>query len=80
MEAGFVILLLVVACVFTVVGMYIERLRFDRQDIQGDLNVYCDDPHCEPGLFLGLTVPINDVVSRKHVIFNVNVIQDHSHE
>lgn len=84
MEAGFVILLVAVAIVSAAVGLLIGRAQLkrryeqDTQFTQGVLNVDCSDPEFEPGLFLGLSVPVKDVVTRKYVTFDVNVFLENS--
>lgn len=80
MEAGFIVLLVLVAAVSIVAGLLIGRSQIkrryskDTRYTQGVLNVDCSDPGFTPNLFLGLTVPVKDVVSRKYVIFDVNVM------
>ena len=79
MEAGFIalaILMLIIGVVVgTLVGKSIANRRYMRetQYTQGTLNVDCSDPEFEPGLFLGLAVPVKDVISRKYVMLDVNV-------
>lgn len=81
MEAGFILLLIVAIVVGVAVGMFIGRAlvkrRYERETehTQGILNVDCGDPEFEPSLYLNLNVPIADVVSRKHVMFSVNVME-----
>jgi hypothetical protein len=83
MEAGFIILWIVLGClVGLIVGMSILKRRYinDTRYSQGSLNVDRSDYGSAPGMFLHLTVPIDEVVSRKRVVLNVNVIQDNSHK
>lgn len=84
MEAGFIVLLILVAVIGVISGLLIgrsqikRRYSLDTQYTQGVLNVDCSDPEFAPGLFLGLTVPVRDVMSRKYVMFNVNVMLQNS--
>lgn len=85
MEAGFIILIATVALVFGLaIGVLIGKRQAkrqytqDTQYAQGTLNVDCSDPEFEPGLFLSLGVPVNDVISRKYVKLDVNVFKQNS--
>ena len=84
MVAGFIILLAAVAIVCVVTGMLIGRRQIknryvrDTQFTQGVLNVDCSDPEFEPGLILGLSVPIKDVITKKYVTFDVRVFLENS--
>jgi hypothetical protein len=80
MGAGLIAVIVVLAIICVVAGVWFERIRVKRQGIHGTLNVDCSDPHNGTGLFLALDVPISDVVSRKRVVFNVSVIRRNSHE
>ena len=86
MEAGFIVVLVLITIAGVVIGFFIgkrktERLYLqDTQFTQGTLNVDCSDPEFEPELFLGLGVPIKDVVSRKYIMLDVNVILRNSHK
>lgn len=76
MEVGFVIAAIVlVAIVFTAVGIHIGKTRTNRSHVQGILNIDIGDPENGPGLFLSLDVPIEEVASRKQAVFSVNVIR-----
>ena len=77
MEAGFVALIVLTAIISIVAGIHIERARVkrrDAQDVQGVLNVICDDTEGSPQLFLQLIVPVEDVMSQQQTTFDVNVI------
>ena len=80
MEAGFIILLVLMTIAGTVVGFLIGKRKAERrylqetQFTQGTLNVDCSDPEFEPDLFLGSAVPVKDIIVRKYVTFDVNVI------
>lgn len=78
MEAGFIVLTVLIALVSIVLGIHIERMRTKRkndQAVQGVLNVICDESDGMPQLFLQLIVPVEDVMSQKQTIFDVNVIR-----
>ncbi len=80
MEAGFIALLIVMAVVGVVVGFFIgktqaeRRYRRDTDYTQGTLNVDCSDPEFDPGLFLGLAVPVSEVIHRKYVKLDVKLM------
>ena len=84
MESGFVALLLLAIVLGVVVGVFIgksmakRRYTRDTQYTQGTLNVDCSDPEFEPGLFLGLAIPVNDVTSLKYITLDVNVMSHDS--
>ena len=87
MEPGFIALIGIIAIVIGVIigfvfGKKITKRRYlsDTQYTQGTLNIDCSDPEFEPGIFLGLGVPIKDVITRKYVNLDVNVFQKKSHE
>lgn len=86
MKSGFIALLVLVAIGCLIIGFIIGRLRTkrkyssDTQYTQGALNVDCIDPEFEPGLFLRLTVPVKDIVSRDYVKFDVNILKPNSHK
>ena len=75
MEAGFVALVILTAIVCIAVGIHIGKKQTVRRDVMGVLNVDCGDPEGNPYLFLQLEVPIEDVVNRKQVAFNVHVLR-----
>lgn len=84
MEAGFIILLVLMTIVGVTVGFLFgkrkteQRYLQDTQYTQGTLNVDCSDPEFEPGLFLGLGVPVKDVITRKYMTLDINVISQNS--
>lgn len=86
MEAGFIVLIVIMTIIGAVVGWLIgkktaeRRYLRDTQYTQGTLNIDCSDPEFEPGLFLGLGVPVRDVTTRKYVTLDVNVLLKNSHE
>ena len=78
MEAGFIALLILTTIISIVAGIYIEKVRAKRRNdknVQGVLNIICDNPESAPQLFLQLIVPVEDVVRQKQTTFDVNVIQ-----
>jgi hypothetical protein len=68
------------------VGFLFGKKATERQHIrdtrhtQGTLTIDCCDSEFEPGMFLGLGVPVKDVITRKYVTLDVNVLQKKSHE
>lgn len=78
MEAGFIMFVILTAIICTVVGIHIGKKKAIRQDIQGVLNVDYDYLEGNPYLFLQLEVPIEEIVSRKQAVFDVNVIRCNS--
>ena len=80
MEAGLILLmvlaLIIAIAIGVIIGYLLTKRRYE-QDIrytQGTLNIDCVDPEFEPGLFLALSMPVKDVVSRKYVSLDVNVM------
>ena len=72
MEAGFVVLFVLVAIVMGVlIGMFIERKRKITELKQGTIYVYRVDESAPVSLMLEYNVPIDDIASRKHVMFDV---------
>lgn len=75
MEAGFIALAVIMLVVGVLVGIRIGANRKFRDESRGILSVYQSDPKANPELFLTLTVPAEDVTSRKYVLFDVHVIR-----
>ena len=75
MEAGFIAIVAVVATIGIVCGVFIERFRKKPDNTQGTIYIYCDKSESKPSLLLDYDVPINDMASRKRVVFNVVVIK-----
>lgn len=74
MEAGFTALISIACLVIgLLVGMISKRSAQPTRPVQGILNVDCTIPEEGPGLFLALTVPVDDIVSSKQVTFDVRV-------
>ena len=80
METGLIALVVIVCIISIMAGIRIEKERNSRQASQGLLNVDYSDPEDGPYLFLELKVPIEDVVNRERVIFDVVTKQYISHE
>ena len=86
METGFVALLVLSVIGGIVVGVFLgqqfahRRYLRETKYTQGTLNVDCDDPEFDPGLFLGLAIPVKDVTSLKYITLDVNVISQNSHK
>ena len=76
METGFVVLLVILSIlVGSIIGVFIERHRKKLYKSQGTIYAYYDDDNSNPSLLLEYSVPIDDIASRKQVVFNVSVIR-----
>ena len=75
MEIALVFVAIACGIIGLTVGLVIGRNRKAKDETRGILHVDSSESANSPGLYLTLTVPIDDVVSRKHVLFDVNVIQ-----
>lgn len=76
METGFIVLLAILSIVIgAVIGVLIERHRKKLYKSQGTIYAYYDDDNSNPSLLLEYGVPIDDITSRKQVVFNVSVIR-----
>ena len=87
MEPGFIALIIITSIVICVVvglivGKKIAQRRYhsDTQYSQGTLNIDNSDPEFGTGIFLALGVPVIDIMTRKYVILDVNVLKKKSHE
>lgn len=86
MEPGFIALIVITAVIGVVVGFIFGKKTAKRQYLsdtqytQGTLNIDCGDSEFEPGIFLALGVPVMDVITRKYVNLDVNVLNKKSHE
>lgn len=86
MEAGFIALAVLMTVIGVIVGLLIGKKTAERRYLsdtrytQGTLNVDYSDPEFEPGLFLGLGVPVKDVITRKYVTLDINVMTQNSHK
>lgn len=87
MEPGIIIIIAVCTVILgfvigTIFGHSRSNRKFkqDTQYTQGTLNVDNSDPEFGAGLFLALGVPVTEVMSRKYVSLDVNIIDENSHE
>lgn len=86
MEPGYVVFLIIMTIIGVVVGLIIgqktaQRLYLrDTEYTQGTINVDCSESEFEPGIYLGLGVPVKDVIARKYITFDVSVVSRKSHE
>ena len=84
METGLIVLIVLAAIVGVAAGYAIgkrqaeRRYASDTQYTQGTLNVDCSESEFEPGLYLGLGIPVGDVISRKYIVIDVNVMLQNS--
>ena len=81
MEPGFIALIAIAAIAIGIVVGFIfskksanHQYLSDTQYTQGTLTIDCSDSELEPGIFLGLGVPIKDLIVRKCVNLDVNVL------
>lgn len=75
MEAGITLLVIVAVIVGIAFGMYIEKTKLNKAETQGVIYVYTRNPNERPSLLLEYAVPIDDIMARKQVIFNVELIR-----
>ena len=79
MEAGLIVLAVIVIAE-AVLWLKFRKPSPKQQNSVGVLNVICGNPDDQPELFLGLGVPVEDIVSQKQVLLTVNVIHENSHK
>ena len=79
MEAGFIAFTMFAMIIGILLGVLIraliERKRSKKVETQGDIYVYYGESGDGPSLLLDYSVPIDDIASRKRVLFNVIVIR-----
>lgn len=82
MEAGFIIIIAISSLILGIsIGMFLgqlkadQRFKRDTEYTQGTLNVDNVDPEFEPGLFLALGVPVENVMSKKYVRLDIKVMK-----
>lgn len=75
MEPGIVVIILLAGAVVGVCGGWFFALRQNSRGVQGILNVDCSNPEEQPGLWLQLEVPIENVIEQKQAKFIVNIIR-----
>ena len=80
MEAGYILLCCVFILIGMITGMYIEKRKFSHRDVVGSLNIDTGNRGSRYDMFLALEIPLTDVVTRKHVIFKVNLVTRNSHK
>lgn len=80
MEPGNIEILVFVVIIGIIVGYLLGKRVAQRQYLkdtqytQGTLSIDCSDPEFEPGLFLGLAVPVKDVIRRRYVTLDVEMM------
>lgn len=75
MEAGLIALIVLAAIICLLLGVNIVRSTSKADSVHGTLNVDCRDSENGPCLFLALDVPIEEVTSKKQVLFDVRIIK-----
>lgn len=75
METGFIVMALLAVLVGIAIGFIIGRSKKRPNESQGVLYAYCREDDEHPSLLLEGTAPINEITSRKQVIFDVVVIK-----
>lgn len=79
MEAGIVIMAIVL--IVAAAGLYFAVKsggKKKQKELHGMLNVVYDEFNENPQLMLALYDPVEDIVGRKQVLFEVNVIRQNS--
>jgi hypothetical protein len=78
MKEGLIVfgVILVVVSLIAAAFLFIKGIKPKEQTPKGILHVEYQDG--EPMLYLALTVPVEEVVSHKQLLFDVNVIQHNS--
>ena len=75
MEAGFVILIAAFALIVGVmIGILVSKAT-KPNGTQGTIYAYYGESGNDPSLLLEYSVPIDDIASRKRVVFDVTVIR-----
>lgn len=75
MELGITLLMIVAIGLGIVIGMYIEKTKIKKVETQGIIYVYCGVEDQQPSLLLEATTSMNDIATRKRVLFDVTVIR-----
>lgn len=76
MEAGFIVTMVVLFMVGIVsgifIGLMVKKSKVDKRISKGF--IYVNNNSDQPELFLQCTVPIEDIISEKQVLFDVTVL------
>lgn len=76
MEAGFIVLISVVILLLgIIIGFLIAGATKKTEGTQGIIYAYYNDSDSKPSLLLEYNVPIDDITSRKQVVFDVTVVR-----
>ena len=75
METGFISLILAVAFVCVFIGIVIGKRSVRNDEIHGSIYVYQDDVGTAPSLFLEYNTSIENIASRKQVVFDVKIVK-----
>lgn len=79
MEAGFVIMIAVFTMVIGIlIGMVIKKPSPTKGGTQGVIYAYYHEGENKPSLLLEGNVPVEEIASRKQVLFDVVVVKQNS--
>ena len=82
METGLIIMAIISAVVGVVSILYVcghrRRSSTKNETVCGVLHVDCCDSEYEPDMLLSLSVPVSDIVGKKRIALDVNVIRQNS--
>lgn len=75
METGFIALVAIVAFVCTLIGSITGKRSARTDEIHGCIYVYQDDTGTAPSLLLEYNTSIENIASRKQVVFDVKIVK-----
>ena len=79
MESGFVIMIAVFTMVIGILmGMVIKKSPPTKDGTQGVIYAYYHEGENKPSLLLEGSVPVEEIASRKQVVFDVIVVKQNS--
>lgn len=79
MESGFVVMIAVFTMAIGILmGMVIKRRSPTKETTQGVIYAYYHVGEDKPSLLLEGSVPVEEIVSRKRVLFDVAVVKQNS--
>jgi hypothetical protein len=75
MEAGITLLVIVAVVSGIAFGIYIGKTMLKQTETQGVIYVYASKTNEQPSLLLEYAVPIDDIMARKRVLFDVKIVR-----